>query len=73
MLDHGLLLFILTRNYLQDKICITSTRAIAQLGRATRLHARQCFSEESTMHIHAIKRIHLIDKLMSYSMTLREQ
>lgn len=47
MLDQGI--FILTRNYLQDKICITSTRAIAQLGRATRLHARQCFSGESIM------------------------
>lgn len=32
-----------------DKICIRSTRAIAQLGRAPRLHARQCFSEESTI------------------------
>ncbi len=48
MLDHGI--FILTRNYLHDKICITSTRAIAQLGRAPRLHARQCFSGESIMH-----------------------
>jgi len=44
---HGI--FILTRNYLHDKICITSIRAIAQLGRAPRLHARQCFSEESIM------------------------
>lgn len=26
-----------------DKICIKSTRAIAQLGRAPRLHMRQCF------------------------------
>jgi len=26
-----------------DKICIKSTRAIAQLGRAPRLHTRQCF------------------------------
>lgn len=65
ILDHGI--FILTRNYLHDKICITSTRAIAQLGRAPRLHARQCFSGESIM------RIYLIEKSMSYSMTLREQ
>ena len=34
---------ILTRNYLHDKIGITSIRAIAQLGRAPRLHERQCF------------------------------
>lgn len=47
MLDH--VIFILTRNYLHVKICITSIRAIAQLGRAPRLHARQCFSEESIM------------------------
>lgn len=66
ILDHGI--FILTRNYLHDKICIT--RAIAQLGRAPRLHARQCFFRGV---YHTIKRIYLIDKSMSYSMTLMEQ
>ena len=50
MLDHIILIFILTRNYQHDKICITNTRAIAQLGRAPRLHVRQCFSEESIIH-----------------------
>ena len=60
--------FILTRNYLHDKLSIT--RAIAQLGRAPRLHARQCFFRE--VH-HAINRIDLIEKSMSYSMYSREQ
>jgi len=54
-------IFILTRNYLYDKMCITNIRAIAQLGRAPRLHARQCFSEES------------IEELMSYSMLFRNK
>lgn len=47
MLDHGI--FILTRIYLHDKICITSTKSTkgySSVGRATRLHARQCFSRE---------------------------
>ena len=54
MWDHQLP--ILTRNYLYVKISIT--RAIAQLGRAPRLHVRQCFSKEVsyTMNI-----IHLIE------------
>lgn len=49
MLDRGIV--ILTINYLHDKIKYVSQtlRAIAQLGRATRLHARQCFSGKSTM------------------------
>lgn len=46
------------------------TRAIAQLGRAPRLHARQCFFRE--VH-HAINRIYLIEKSMSYSMDSKEQ
>jgi hypothetical protein len=62
--------FILTRNYLHDKLSITSTRAIAQLGRAPRLHARQCFFRG--VH-HAINRIDLIEKSMSYSTYSREQ
>jgi hypothetical protein len=66
MLDH--VIFILTRNYRHDKMCITSTRAIAQLGRAPRLHARQCFFRGV---YHVIKR--LIEKSMSYSMPFREQ
>ena len=49
ILDHEIV--ILTRNYLHGIIkCILQTRrAIAQLGRAPRLHARQCFSRESIM------------------------
>ena len=66
MLDH--VIFILTRNYRHDKIYITSKRAIAQLGRAPRLHARRCFFRG--VH-YGIKK--LIEKLMSYSMTFREQ
>ena len=50
-----------------SQICIT--RAIAQLGRAPRLHVRQCFFRG--VH-HAIKRIYLMDKSMSYSTTLME-
>ena len=42
-------IFLLTRNYLHAKIWSINTRAIAQLGRAPRLHARQCFSEKSIM------------------------
>ncbi len=47
--DHGI--FILTRNYRHYQICSTntSTRAIAQLGRATPFYARQRFSGESSM------------------------
>ena len=30
-------IFILTRNYIDGKICITSTRVITQLGRVPRL------------------------------------
>lgn len=48
-------------------MCITNTRAIAQLGRAPRLHVRQCFSEESIMQSNEF--IDLINKSMSYSMT----
>lgn len=44
------------------------TRAIAQLGRATRLHVRQCFSRKSIM-----QSIYLIEKSMSYSMDSKEQ
>ena len=55
MSDHGIL--ILTRNSLQIQIFITKTRAIAQLGRAPRLHARQSFFRG--VH-HAINRIDLI-------------
>ena len=44
MLDLGI--FLLTRIYLHDKICITSTKGYSSVGRATRLHARQCFSRE---------------------------
>lgn len=72
MLDH--VIFILTRNYLHDKIkCVSQTqgRAIAQLGRAPRLHVRQCFSEESIMQSNEL--IDLISKLMSYSITFREK
>lgn len=43
MSDYGI--SILTRNDLDVKISMT--RAIAQLGRAPRLHVRQCFSGES--------------------------
>lgn len=71
MSDHGI--FILTRNSIQIKIFITNIkkkRAIAQLGRAPRLHARQCFFRG--VH-HAINRIYLIDKFMSYSVDSREQ
>ena len=63
------IIFILTRNYRHDKICITNTRAIAQLGRAPRLHVRQCFFFKGVHH--GIKR--LIEKSMSYSVTFREQ
>lgn len=48
MLDHRI--FILTRNYRHDKICITSTKGYSSVGRAPRLHARQCFSGESIIH-----------------------
>jgi len=44
MFDHGI--FILTRNYVHDKICITSNKGYSSVGRAPRLHARQCFSRE---------------------------
>lgn len=44
------------------------TRAIAQLGRAPRLHVRQCFFRG--VH-YGIKK--LIEKSMSYSMTLRKK
>jgi len=47
MLDHEIV--ILTRNYLHDKIYITSTKGYSSVGRAPRLHARQCFSGESIM------------------------
>ena len=69
MLNH--VIFLLTRNSRRDKICITNKRAIAQLGRAPRLHARQCFFKGV---YHVIKR--LIEKsvdVMSYSMIFREQ
>lgn len=68
MSDHGI--FILTTNSIQIKIFMTNKRAIAQLGRAPRLHARQCFFRG--VH-HAINRISLIEKFMSYSMDSREQ
>ena len=42
-------------------------RAIAQLGRAPRLHVRQSFSEESITQSNQL--IDLINKSMSYSMT----
>lgn len=45
----------LTRNYLDVKMSMT--RAIAQLGRAPRLHARQCFFRE--VH-HTINQLDLI-------------
>lgn len=45
MWDYGI--SILTRNYLD--VNMSMTRAIAQLGRAPRLHARQWFSGESIM------------------------
>lgn len=48
-------------------MCITNTRAIAQLGRAPRLHARQSFSKESITQSNQL--IDLINKSMSYSMT----
>lgn len=69
--DH--VIFILTINSLHNMIKYVSkksTRAIAQLGRAPRLHARQCFFRG--VH-HIIKRVDLIEKSMSYSMTFREQ
>ena len=47
MLDHRI--FILTTNYIHDKICITSTKGYSSVGRAPRLHARQCFSGESVI------------------------
>lgn len=40
-------------------------RAIAQLGRAPRLHARQCLFFRGVHHV--IKRVDLIEKSMSYS------
>lgn len=44
--------------------CIKHTRAIAQLGRAPRLHVRQCFFRG----VHpVIKRADLIEKWMSDS------
>lgn len=60
MLGHGI--FILTRNSQHDKIFITNPRAIAQLGRAPRLHMRQCF----------FRGVHkrFIEKSMSYSRLL---
>lgn len=45
MWDYGIP--FLTRNCLYVKMVMT--RAIAQLGRATRLHVRQCFSREPIM------------------------
>lgn len=48
-------------------MCITNTRAIAQLGRAPRLHARQSFSKESITQSNQL--IDRINKSMSYSMT----
>ena len=45
VLDHGI--FILTRDYLHDKIGITSNKGYSSVGRAPRLHVRQCFSGES--------------------------
>ena len=59
---------ILTRNYLD--VNMSMTRAIAQLGRAPRLHARQCFFRG--VH-HATNRMDLIEKSMSYSMNSGEQ
>jgi hypothetical protein len=52
ILDHAIVILrilILTRNYLHDKICIISTKGYSSVGRAPRLHARQCFSGESIM------------------------
>ncbi|KAK7240012.1 hypothetical protein RIF29_43224 [Crotalaria pallida] len=56
-------------NYLHNMIkyvskFIKNTRAIAQLGRAPRLHARQCFFKRV---YHVIKRVDLIEKSMSDS------
>lgn len=48
-------------------MCIINTRAIAQLGRAPRLHVRQSFSGESITQSNQL--IDLINKSMSYSMT----
>ena len=47
-----------------DKICIKSTRAVAQLGRAPRLHERQCFFFRG-VHL-VIKKVYL-KKSVSYS------
>ena len=47
MLDHEIV--ILTRNCLDDKIGITRIKGYSSVGRAPRLHARQCFSGESIM------------------------
>lgn len=38
---------ILTTNFFHNKIWITSTKGYSSVGRAPRLHARQCFSGES--------------------------
>lgn len=52
-------------------MCITNTRAIAQLGRAPRLHVRQSFSEEFITQSNQL--IGLINKSMSYSTTFFEE
>ena len=69
MLNHRI--FILTTNYIHDKICITSTKGYSSVGRAPRLHARQCFFRG--IH-HPTPKMDLISKSTSYSIiTLREQ
>ncbi|GLS61618.1 hypothetical protein GCM10007887_43570 [Methylobacterium haplocladii] len=60
----------LTINDLNNTILITSTRAIAQFGRATRLHARQCFFRGFHQRINIID---LIDKSKSYSLDSRNR
>ena len=66
---HGI--FILTRNYLHNMICITNTRAIAQLVEHLVYTCANVFQRSSSHHV--IKRIFLIEKSMSYSIMFREQ
>ena len=71
MVDHEI--FILTRDYLHDKIGITSNKGYSSVGRAPRLHVRQCFSGESIIQSNQKKIVILIEKSMSYPITFGEQ
>jgi hypothetical protein len=75
ILDHGIVImriFILTRNYLHNKIYITlqALRAIAQLVEHLVYTRADVFQGSPKWNQ---KIFDLIDKFMSYSITLREE